>query len=481
MGEWRWLYRLRLRLKTLLQRERVEQELDEELRYHLECRAEQEMARGATAEEALRTAVRAMEGIARTKEECRDARGLHLVESLAQDVRYALRMMARSAGASTLSVLTLALGIGASLTILIVLVPVLLRPLPFPDAGRLVAVFATKPDGARDSTSFRDFEDWQTESHSFTGLAAYRPDPFGITGGGAPEPVPGLRASYEIFHVLGVSPAMGRVFDQREQAMNARVALISHRLWVRRFGAAAGVPGKTIFLDEVGYSIIGVLPKRFPFPSFRDPDVIVPITESPDRARGYLFAAGRLRAGVSIGAAQHELDAVAMRLGQTFPDTNRRRGVRVVPLQEAAAGAVRTPLLVLMGAAVFVLLIGCANVGNLVLARSIARRREFALRSALGATAGRLLRQLLAEGAVIGMLAALAGWTLAAVGSEWLAAALSQQFALPAVRLDGSMLVTGALAALLCGVLGGLPAALMVWRSRPGDALQEGGRRLAGG
>jgi predicted permease len=152
-----------------------------------------------------------------------------------------------------------------------------------------------------------------------------------------------------------------------------------------------------------------------------------------------------------------------------------------VPLQEAAAGAVRTPLLVLMGAAVFVLLIGCANVGNLVLARSIARRREFALRSALGAKAGRLLRQLLAEGAVIGMLAALAGWTLAAVGSEWLAAALSQQFALPAVRLDGSMLVTGALAALLCGVLGGLPAALMVWRSRPGDALQEGGRRLAGG
>jgi predicted permease len=481
MPYWRWFNKVRLRLRTVFHRDQLERELEEELRYHIEQRVEQEVARGVAPEQAHRLALRAMDGLEQKKEECRDMRRVNVIETLLQDVRYAFRGVGKNPGFSAVAVLTLALGIGASMAILTVVNAVLLRPLPFPVADRLVVLFATTATRSQDSTSFPDFLDWKTDSQSFIDVAAYRPDPFNVTGGGAPEPVAGLRASHELFKVLGVSPVMGRAFDKQEQQAKSAVALISYRFWLRRFGGDPGVVGKTILLNEVSHSVIGVLPHGFQFPSFIDPDVLVPISESSDRGRGYLFAIARLKPRVRAAAVQRELDVVALRLEQAFPDTNRGRGVKVVPLQAAAPGSVRTPLLVLMGAAFFVLLIGCGNVGNLVLAKGIARRRELAVRSALGAGAGRLIRQLLTESAVLALLAAMSGSALAFWGSSLLVVSLSQRFALPAVTFDWNLLALAVLLTLFCGLLCGLPPAFMVWRSRLNDSLKEGDRGQTGG
>jgi len=481
MRDWRWFYKVRLRLRALFQRNQMERELEEELRYHLELRAEQEIAKGLTPEEARSIAVRAMEGIEQRKEECRDMRRVNFMETLLQDLGYAFRGVGKSPGFSAVAIGTLALGIGASMAILSVVNPVLLRPLPFPAADRLVVLVATSPTRPQDTTSFPDFLDWKTQSQAFTEVAAYRPDPFGVSGGGAPEPVVGLRASHELFKVLGTSPVIGRVFDKQEQQEKRPVALISHRLWSSRYGGDQGVLGKAILLNEVSHLVIGVLPRGFQFPSFIDPDVLVPIPESPSRGRGYLRAIARLKPRAQMAKAQGELDAIAVRLQEAFPDTNRGRGVKVIPLQQATAGGVRTPLLVLMGAAVFVLLIGCANVGNLVLAKGIARRRELALRSALGAGAGRLVRQLLTESALLALLAALIGSMLAVFGSKLLVVSLAQNYALPEVQFDWTLLAFAVLIALASGLLCGLPPAFMVWNSQLSGSLKEGGRSQAGG
>src|SRR5881396_3795618 len=276
----------------------------------------------------------------------------------AQDFRYAFRGLGKSPGFSAVAVLTLTLGIGASMAILTVVNSVLLRSLPFRDADRLVVLFATSPARRvyRDTTSFPDFLDWKGQSQSFTAVAAWQRDPFNVTGGGAPEPIVGLRASHALFQVLSVSPALGRGFDKEEQEGKSPVAAISHGLWMRRFGGDPDVLGKSIVLNDVHHSVIGVLPQGFQFPSFTDTDVVVPIPEHASRSRGYLHAVARLRPGVRMTAAQRELDSIAERLEQAFPLTNRGRGVNAVPLQQVAVGNVRTPLLVLLGSAVFVLL-----------------------------------------------------------------------------------------------------------------------------
>ncbi len=483
MQNWRWLYKVRLRFRTLFQRNQVERELEEEFRYHLDQRIEQEIARGLPPDEARRIAVRAMEGIEQKKEECRDMRHLNFIETLLQDLRYAFRGLGKNPGFAVVAVLTLALGIAASMAILTVVNSVLLRSLPFPHADRLVVLFATSPARGvyRDSTSFPDFLDWKGQSQAFTAVAAWRPDPFNVTGGGAPEPIVGLRASHEIFGVLGVSPALGRGFDKEEQERKSPVAVIGHGLWMRRFGGVPDILGKSIVLNDVSHSVIGVLPKGFQFPSFTDTDVVVPIPENASRSTGYLRAVARLKPEVRMNTARRELDIIAERLAQAFPLTNRGRGVNALPLQQVAVGDVRAPLLILMGAAVFVLLIGCANVGNLVLVRGIARRHELALRSALGAGAGRLVRQLLTESSVLALIAALLGSALAFWGSELLAASLSQRFALPAVTFEWPLLALAVLIALLSGLLCGLPPTLMVWKSDLSDSLKDGSRSHAGG
>ena len=329
-------------------------------------------------------------------------------------------MTRRDPGFSAVAVLTLALGIGATTAILNVVNALLLRPLPFPDADRLVVLFATSPKRGvyRDTTSFLDFSAWKDESHAFTDAAAYRRDPLNITGDGAPEPVDGLarlaRAVEGARREPGDRPDVRRAGAAGQRA----VAVISHGLWTRRYGSDPRILGRTILLNEVSHAVIGVLPPGFQFPAFQDTDVILPVPERPCRSCGYIRAVARLKPGVPASAAQQELDAIAAGLEKAFPDSNDGRGVNVVPLQDVAVGPVRTPLLVLLGAGAFVLLIGCGNVGNLVLARGIARQRELAVRSALGAGAGRLVRQLLTESVSLALIAALLGAVLAVLGQR---------------------------------------------------------------
>jgi predicted permease len=483
MLDWRWFYKMRLRIRTLLRRNQVEQELEEELRYHLEQRIEQEIGKGLAPEEARRAAARAMGGIEQRKEECRDVRRLNVIENVIGDLHYAFRCIGKSPAFSAIAILTLALGISASMGILTIINSALLHQLPFPDTDRLAVLFATNPARGifHDTTSFPDFIDWKSQSQSFTAIAAWRPDPFNLTGGGVPKPIVGLRTSYELFAVLGVDPALGRGFDKQEQERNAAVAVIGYGLWTSRFAGSRDVLGKSIILDDVRYSVIGVMPQGFQFPSFTDTDVIVPVAEYASRSRGYLRGVARLKPGVGITTARQELDIIAARLEQAYPLTNRGRGVNLVALQEVAVGDVRTPLLVLMGASVFVFLIGCANVGNLVLVRGIARRRELAVRSALGAGAWRLILQLLAESSVLAFIAAALGSAFALWGSKLLAAALSQRYALPPITFDWTLLVLAVLIALVSGVLCGLPPAFIVWKSQLSDSLKEGSRGHAGG
>jgi hypothetical protein len=212
---------------------------------------------------------------------------------------------------------------------------------------------------------------WKNQSQAFTDAAAYRQDRFNLTGDFEPEPLTGLSASRELLNVLGVSPVVGRAFDEQEQRGNHTVALISHGLWTRRYGSDPHILDRTIRLNEVDYSVVGVLPRGFQFPPFHDTDLIVPVTERACLSCGYIRAIARLKPGVPASTAQQQLDLVAARLERAFPDSNEGRGVNVVPLQEVAVGAVRPPLLVLLAAGVFVLLIGCGNVGNLILAGGI--------------------------------------------------------------------------------------------------------------
>ena len=469
------------RIRALWNWRRKESELDEELAFHLSEEADERMAAGHTPEHARLAATKDFGNVLRIRETTRDTWGWASSERLVQDVRYALRMMRRQAGFSAVAVLTLALGIGATTAIFNVVNALVIASLPFPEADRLVVLFATSPTASRDTTSFLDFSAWKNQSHAFTHAAAYRRDPFNITGDGAPEPIMGVRASHELLQVLGVSPVIGRGFDQPEQQAQHAVAVISHGLWTRRYGSDPRILDRTILLNEVSHSVIGVLPPGFEFPPFHDTDVIVPVPERTCRSCGYIRAVARLKPGVPASAAQQELDAIAAGLEQAFPDSNEGRGVNVVPLQEVSAGPVRTPLLMLLGAGLFVLLIGCGNVGNLVLARGIARRRELAVRSALGAGQGRLVRQLLTESMSLALIAGLLGSILAFWGSEFLVASLSQRFPLPEIPFNWTLLAFACVIAILSGVLSGVPLALMVWKSGLNESLKQDSRSQSGG
>lgn len=482
MPEWRWLFKIRVQFRALFRRDQMERELEEEFQYHLDQQAEVEQAAGKTAEDAVRSAMRALGGITQKKEECRDMRRIGFLESIFQDLRYALRSAARTPAFTTTAVLTLALGMGASLAILSVIDSVLLRPLSFPDADRLAAVYATVParNVLRDTTSFPDFTDWKTQSTTVAAIAAWRLDPFNLTGGGTPTPVTGLRASFEIFNVLGVAPVIGRGFDEAEQKQAAHVVLIGYGLWRSRFGGSPDVLSQSLRLNDESYSIIGVLPPGFQFPNFTDTTVMVPLQEYPDRSRGYLRGIARLKPGVSMAAASQEFSGIAARLAAAYP-SNKGRGLNLVSLRRVAAGDVRIPLLILMAAAGLVLLIGCANVGNLVLVRAIARERELGVRSALGAGIVRLIRQILTESSLLAVLAAFMGSAIAFWGSRLLTVSLSGSFTLPPVRFDWTLLAIAVSIAIASGILSGIPPAILLWKSQPGDGLREGNRGLSGG
>jgi len=412
------------------------------------------------------------------------------MESLIQDLKYAVRMLMKSPGFTVIAILTLALGIGANTALFSVVNGVLLRPLPYSQPDRLVVLSEKTANFESSSISYPNFLDWQHSNSAFASIAAYRSDDFSITGSGEAERVRVGMVSAGFFELLGVSPVRGRLFTTQEDRLGgAPVVLIGAGLWQRKFGSAPDIIGKTITMNGDGYTVIGIVPASFQLEStnFGVKDVFVPIGPNKDPLFYHrdvhegMRALGRLKPGVTLRAAQEDMDQIANNLAQTYPDADKGAGIGIVPLKKDIVGDVQPFLLVLLGAVGFVLLIACVNVANLQLARSTTRAREFAIRSALGASQFRVIRQLLTESILLGLAGGALGLWLAAWGTQ--AALRTLPETLPRaqdVGLDGRVLVFTLFASIVAGVIFGLAPALKTARPNLQETLKESGRGASG-
>jgi putative ABC transport system permease protein len=484
----RWLDQIPLRLRSLLRKERVEQEMDDELRFHLECQVEENLKAGMSLEEARYAALRQFGGVEQVKEECRDAWGVRFIEALVQDLRFGLRQLRRNLGFTIVAVLALVLGIGVNTAIFRAVNGVLLRPLPYPEPDRLVQIYERSARIKQLSVSHPNFLDWERVNRSFTEIAAYRGESLNFTGTGQPENIPGAVVTANFFSVLGVKPLQGRTFSPDEDRQGANpVAMVSEGFWKRRFGSDTAVLGSSLVLDGQTFTVVGIVP---PDCHLLDPaEIIIPIWQWGRRKllemRGVhpgIRVVGRLKPGVSLAQARADMESIAHTLAEAYPATNQGIGPTVVPLKTDIVGDVRPMLLLLQAAVGFVVLIACANVANLLLARSVARRREVALRVALGASRGRIIRQFLTESVLVSLAGGGIGLLLAFWGSTPILAAVPG--GLPrqeAIGLDGNVLLFTLVVSVLTGMLFGLVPALESSRSNVQEALKEGGRSAVGG
>jgi len=478
------------RLRSLFSRRSVEQELDEELKYHLQREIEEYTAGGMSPPDAGQMARRAMCGLEQRKEECRDARGLNLADNFRKDLGFALRQLRKNPGFTCTAILVLALGMCASLAIFAFVDAALIKPLPYRDPARLAAVFETNAMFRRSNLSYPDYLDWKERNRAFRSLDVYQRSPFLLTTPAGAQPSPGARVSAGFFRTLGVEPVLGRDFHPGEDSPGApRVALLSYAAWQRQYAGKRDAVGQVAILDGFPHVIIGVLPREFHFAPVGRPDFWTPMqpTRSCDLTRKChsIYGVARLLDGVTGAAALSNLKRVAADLEKQYPESNRTQGADLVPLAEAITGDVHPMLMVLFGGAELLLFISAVNVAGLVLLRSQNRRREIALRTALGASSGRLIAQFATEAAALAAGGGALGVALAGGAIQLLQRLLPDNFRMGLPFLDGlgvnsHIWAAGAVLAALGALLLSIPPCLGIRRSDLRSGLAEAARGSAG-
>ena len=476
--------------RNLLDRDRVERDLAEELEAYLEMLVETKVAEGLTREQARRAALVEVGGVDQVKERVREIRVGHLLGTVWQDLRYGARTLVKSPAFTIVAVLSLALGIGANTAIFSVVNSILLRPLPYPESERIVAVWHTPPQESfpgmtRFSVSPGNYLDWKEQSRSFEQMAIYQYAGLSMSAGSDPVPVTGAAVSSDFFAVLRAKVGRGRAFfpEEEQQGRDGSV-ILGHGLWQRAFGGDPNLVGRTVNLNSRTFTVVGVMPAGFEFPA--EAELWVPLAwdaeERQTRAIHDYLVVARLKGDASLSQAQAEMSTISSRLEQQYPDANKGWGAVVVPLQEDLVGDVRPALLVLFSAVGFVLLIACANVANLMLARGANRRKEIALRIALGATRGRIVRQLLCESVLLAVVGGLLGLLIANWGGQLLLRLSAGSLPGSAeVGIDAWALGFTILVSLAAGVLAGVAPALQFSKNEISETLKQGTGRTGGG
>jgi putative ABC transport system permease protein len=480
--------RFRSWLRTTVRRSRMESEMDEELKFHIEAYAEDLVRSGLPRQEAMRRARLEFGGTERAKEECREARGVTFLESLAQDIRYGLRTLLKSPGFTAVAVITLALGIGASTSIFSVVDAVLLRPLPYPNPQRIVTVWEQEANGHRTRLADPNFLDFRSQNDTLAGLATFLSAPDSVSGGSEPVRMNIGIVSQDFFKVMGVEPLRGREFAPDElRPHGAPAMIVSYGYWQQYLGGRADFSQVHLSMDGAAYSIVGVMPQGFNFP--RGVSVWVPREPygwSTSRSSHNGEGIARLRNGVSIEQARAELDTIARRIhaeyGKKEISDYFLTDATVIPLADVIVANVRSALIALFGAVMLLFLVACANVAGLLLARTSARRKELAVRAALGAGRGRLVQQLLAESLAL----AVAGGVLGILLATWVTNSLPALLpsSLPrqqGIAINGTVLLFTLIATLAVALGLGVFAAWRAGRVDLNDALNAGSRSYSSG
>jgi putative ABC transport system permease protein len=472
-------------------------ELERELRDHLELEAEERQAAGLSQKEAARTAHLLLGNTLKIEEDVRAAWGFPWLDALAQDLRYALRMLRKSPGFTAVAVLTLALGIGANAAIFSVVYAALFRPLPYSQPNRLMMLSELR-GGAPDpywEASYPDYQDWMKQSKTFQALAGFAADGLVFRGGSEPQLLFDCMVTPNFFSTLGVKPILGHDFPKDEDifATQPRVALLTYGFWRKQFGGDPKIVGRGIQLNNTSVTVIGVLPPSFEFAPMGNAPIWVPLHlgggfKDWAQRRGFLWLSviGRVARNATVEQARAEMNAIEARLAAAYPQANSAIQVRMVALREHIVGQVRPLLLILFGAVGFVLLIACANIANLMMVRAAGRKREFAVRAALGGSRGRLTSQLLTESLILAGAGGALGFLAAQWGTALLVAAIPQNVIdnMPFLRdtqPNAAILAFLCAVAVLTGVLFGLAPAIQVSQTKVSDTLKEETRMASGG
>ena len=483
-------------VRSLFHGEQLDHDVKEEMASHLEMAVEENLKRGMSAEEARRQALVQFGGVQQALERHRESRNLPWVDVLRQDLRFTFRMLRRDSGFAAVAVLILALGIGANIAVFSVVNTILLRPLPFPDSQQLVRIVEKDPKAGESSKTYTAdaTQDFQQQNRSFQSVSGYfaftGPDNFKLIGNGQPTPATGILVAEGFFQTLGVEPALGRLFRPEEFVQHAQpVALLSYPFWKRRLGGDRSIVGSTVNLSNSSVTVMGVLPEAFDFGAVFSPgarvDLFVPYIMDDFREDGNdLALVGRLKQGVTLAKAQSEADQLFPQFyfEHKHPEYGKGYTAQLTWLKEYVSGKLRRSLIVLWCAVALILLIVCVNLSNLLLARTASRSKEFAMRKALGAGRGRLVRQLLTESLVLAAAGAVFGLGLAYVVLSYLAHQGSLALPMLAmVRVDTSVLEWTLLIALAAAVLFGLAPGLRMSSGNLQEVLKDSGHGLSEG